>query len=63
MPHEGLSRMVDYSHKMIDTIAKEVEDNFITRKQLLLSIVGIRSWQCHCGSTTVCNVVDIDVMV
>ena len=42
MSHESLSRMVDYSHKMIDTIAKEVEDNFITRKWLFLSIVGIR---------------------
>ena len=32
MSHESLARMVEYSHKMIDTIAKEVEDNFITRK-------------------------------
>ena len=32
MSHESLSRMVDYSHKMIDTIAKEVEDHFITRR-------------------------------
>ena len=32
MSHESLARMVEYSHKMIDTIAKEVGDNFVTRK-------------------------------
>ena len=34
MSHESLARMVEYSHKMIEKIAKEVEDNFIARKEL-----------------------------
>ena len=34
MSHESLARMVEYSHKMIEKIAKEVENNFIARKEL-----------------------------
>ena len=34
MSHESLARMVKYSDKMIERIAKEVEDNFIARKEL-----------------------------
>merc|ERR1711917_23323 len=33
MSHESLARMVKYSEKMIERIAKEVEDNFITRSE------------------------------
>ena len=36
MSHETVTRMVKYSHKMIDTIAKEVEDHFIPRKEFLI---------------------------
>ena len=36
MSHESLAKMVEYSHKMIDTIAKEVVDNFITRKEFFV---------------------------
>merc|ERR1711917_19179 len=33
MSHESLARMVKYSDKMIERIAKEVEDNFIARSE------------------------------
>ena len=33
MSHESLARMVEYSYRMIEKIAKEVEDNFIARKE------------------------------
>ena len=34
MSHESLARMVDCSQKMIETIAKEVKDNFVPRKEI-----------------------------
>ena len=34
MSYESLVRMVEYSQKMIEKISKEVEDNFIERKEL-----------------------------
>ena len=34
MTYESLVRMVEYSQRMIEKIGKEVEDNFITRKEL-----------------------------
>ena len=34
MSYESLVRMVEYSHKMVEKILKEVEDNFIARKEL-----------------------------
>ena len=44
MSHECLASMVAHSRKMIETIGKEVENNFITRKGLFsFSIVGIPS--------------------
>ena len=36
MSHESVARMVKCSHKMIDTIAKEVEDHFIPRKEFFI---------------------------
>jgi len=37
MSYESLARMVEYSHKMVEKILKEVEDNFIARKELFFS--------------------------
>ena len=34
MSYGSLVRIVEYSHKMIEKIAKEVEDNFTARKEL-----------------------------
>ena len=59
MSHECLARMVEHSRKMIETIGKEVENNFITRKGLFsFSNVGITTTLFRAGSA---NVRTVDV--
>ena len=46
MSYESLVRMVEYSHKMVEKILKEVEENFIARKELFhFSIFQAKVWK------------------